>query len=789
VLTTPSGPRRTARGFARAVLPGPWLAPVAVVLVWAAAAFADPPADWRAAVDAAADDATAAGDVPGVVILVGQGERTLHRRARGLRAPAPAREPMTVDTVFDIASLTKVVATTPAVLALWEDGRLELEAPLARYLPELSGTAAGTATVQAVLLHASGLPEVGAASVGADGLNGIIRAVARGPSRGPAGEFRYGDTGFVLLGEIVRRVGGIPLDEFVGRRFFRPMGLRHTGFNPPAGWRARIAPTGTDGETLRGVVHDPLARRLGGVAGHAGLFSTAQDLARFCRMLLEGGRLGGYRFLRESTVRTMFEAHPVGEALRGLGWDMASPFSRTLGAFFPAGSVGHTGFTGPAVWLDRRSQAYLIVLANRLGSASQPRVAELRRRVSAAVGAQLFGDDRALDRPTIAVTLAPGSPGAGTTRTGLDRLVAQEFASLAGRSIGLVTNQTGVDRQGRRGADLLAAAPGLSLRALFAPEHGLGGDRDDAVPHGRDAATGLPVWSLYGAVQRPTPAMLAGLDTLVFDIQDVGVRYYTYLATLVAVLEEAARHDLAVVVLDRPNPLTGRVVEGPLGDADLRSFTAPHPLPVRTGLTIGEFARMVVAERRLPVRLTVVPLEGWQRGRWFDQTGLPWVNPSPNVRSPEQALLYAGVGLLEATNLSVGRGTASPFTLVGAPWIADPTELVERLDAHGLPGVRFEPAAFTPTSSTYAGQAVRGLRLVVTDREAIRPATIALAVARELMDRYPGEFRPAAIQDLLVNRVTLWALLRGVSVARLRRGAEADAVAFGRRRAPYELYP
>jgi uncharacterized protein YbbC (DUF1343 family)/CubicO group peptidase (beta-lactamase class C family) len=787
VLTNPPGPRRTAHRLARAALPEPWLAAVAVVLVWAAAACAASPADWRAAVDAAADDATAAADLPGVVILVGQGERTLHRRARGLRAPGPAREPMTVDTVFDLASLTKVVATTPAVLALWEDGRLELEAPVARYLPELSGTTAGAATVQALLLHASGLPEVGAASVGADGLNGIIRAVARGPHREPAGEFRYGDTGFVLLGEIVRRVSGIPLDEFVERRFFRPMGLRHTGFNPPAGWRARIAPTDANGET-RGVVHDPLARRLGGVAGHAGLFSTAQDLARVCRMLLDGGRLGGTRYLRDSTVRRMFEAHPVGEALRGLGWDMASPFSRTLGAFFPAGSLGHTGFTGPAVWLDPRSRAYLIVLANRLGSASQPRVAELRRRVSAAVGARLFGDDRAGDGPTIAETLASGPSGAGTTRTGLDRLVAEEFASLAGRSIGLVTNQTGVDHQGRRGADLLAAAPGLSLRALFAPEHGLGGDRDDAVPHGRDAATGLPVWSLYGAARRPTPAMLAGLDTLVFDIQDVGVRYYTYLATLVAVLEEAARHDLAVVVLDRPNPLTGRVVEGPLADADLRSFTAPHPLPVRTGLTIGEFARMVVAERRLPVRLTVVPLEGWHRWHWFDQTGLPWVNPSPNIRSPEQALLYAGVGLLEATNLSVGRGTASPFTLVGAPWIADPTELAERLDALRLPGVRFEPAAFVPTSSTYTGQAVRGLRLVVTDREAIRPATIALAVARELVDRYP-EFRPAAIQDLLVNRVTLWALLRGGSLARLRRGAEADAAAFVRRRAPYVLYP
>jgi uncharacterized protein YbbC (DUF1343 family)/CubicO group peptidase (beta-lactamase class C family) len=716
----------------------------AAILLWTTTASAAPAADWRAAVDAAARDATAAGDVPGVVILIGQGERTLHRHAWGVRGPGPNSEPMTLDTVFDLASLTKVVATAPAVLALWEEGRLDLEAPLGRYLPKLSGTSAGAATVQALLLHGSELPEVGSAHVGLGGINDVIRAVARAPGPAFAEGFHYGDTGFVLLGEIVRRVSGVPLDEFVNRRFFRPLGLRHTGFNPPAAWRSRIAPTDANGERLRGVVHDPLARRLGGVAGHAGLFSTALDLARFCGMLLAGGRFGDGRYLRESTVRRMFAAHEVREALRGLGWDMASPFSRTLGTYFPAGSAGHTGFTGPALWLDPRSRVYVIILASRLGSASQARVADLRRRVSAAVGAELFGDDRAVDGIPVGEPRAPEPRGAGKTGTGLDRLVAEAFASLAGRAVGLVTNQTGVTRQGRRGVDLLAAAPGLQLRALFAPEHGLGGDRDDAVPDGHDGATGLPVWSLYRAARRPTPAMLAGLDTLVFDIQDVGVRYYTYLATLVAVLEAGARDHLAVVVLDRPNPLTGRVVEGPLGDSDLRSFTAPHPLPVRPGLTIGEFARMVVTERGLPVRLTVVPLEGWDRGRWFDETGLPWVNPSPNIRSPEQALLYAGIGLVESTNLSVGRGTASPFTLLGAPWIADPAELARQLNAQRLSGVRSEPATFVPTSSTYAGQAVRGLRLLVTDREALRPVTVALAVARELIDRYPAEFRPAA---------------------------------------------
>ena len=350
-----------------------------------------------------------------------------------------------------------------------------------------------------------------------------------------------------------------------------------------------------------------------------------------------------------------------------------------------------------------------------------------------------------------------------------------------------MTNHTGVDARGRRGIDLLASAPGVKLRAIFSPEHGLDGKVDANVPHGRDAATGLPVWSLYGPTRRPSSEMLAGIDTIVFDVQDVGARYYTYLATLVYVLEEAGRRGIAVVVLDRPNPITGRIVEGPVMDADLVSFTAPYPIPVRTGMTIGEFARMVVGERKLPVSLTVVPLENWDRGQWFDQTGLPWNNPSPNIRSTLQALLYSGIGLLEATNLSVGRGTEMPFEVIGAPWITNPQELADALNRKDLPGVRFEPVRFTPTSSVYAGQGVGGVRFVVTDREAIRPVTVALALGRELVDRY-SYFRPAAIQNLLVNRATMWAFLRGEPLVRIMSWGEPSRASFLQRRTPYLMY-
>ena len=588
-------------------------------------------------------------------------------------------------------------------------------------------------------------------------------------------------------------MSGEPLDSFTRKRFYRPLGMRETTFNPPAAWRARIAPTEVvQGQMLRGVVHDPRARQLHGVAGHAGLFSTADDLGRFCRMLLGDGMDGSRRYLSSASVHAMFAPNGAGEATRGLGWDMASGYSRTLGSFFPVGSVGHTGFTGTSIWMDPPTRTYAIILTNRVHPAGKGSVVELRRRVSAIVGAKLFPPNTvpAADEdatPPAGAVKADGLPRI-KTRTGLDVLEIEDWARLKGRVIGLVTNQTGVDGEGRRGIELLAKAQGVRLQAVFSPEHGLDGVLDARVPHGTHPATGLTVWSLYGSDRRPTATMLHGLDTLVFDIQDVGVRFYTYLTTLVYILEEAAHHRISVVVLDRPNPLTGVIVEGPVMDADLRSFTAPHPIPVRSGMTLGEFAKMVAGERKIPVKLTIVPLEHWERSMWFDQTGLPWVNPSPNIRSLTEALLYAGVGLLEATNLSVGRGTATPFEVVGAPWITDPSGLADALNAAAMPGVTFQPLNFQPDASVYAGQMLGGVRLVVTDREALRPVTVGLTIGRTLLERYPRQFRAASIQNLLVNRSTIWALLRGDSLARLKQWAEADRASFLQRRASYLIY-
>jgi uncharacterized protein YbbC (DUF1343 family)/CubicO group peptidase (beta-lactamase class C family) len=774
-------------------------APLLVALLVAATpvAVTAQPVAWTQAVDEAVRDSVAASEIPGAVLIVGQGDQILHRKVLGWRATVPHPELMTSDTIFDIASLTKVVATTPSVLRLWEMGKVDLNAPLGRYLKEFNTPAFQDVTIARLLTHSAGMPDLPSRDAMAKGFPDAARLQARaGLSVAPGTTFLYSDTGFILLGELVRRVSGEPLDRFAQRNFYTPLGMRDTAFAPPQSWQKRIAPTEIVNAhgPLRGVVHDGNARLLHGVAGHAGVFSTATDLSRYCRMLLSGGALGGKRYLKEATVRAMFSPHVIGETTRGLGWDIASPYSRTLGAYFPLGSVGHTGFTGTAIWMDPPSQVYMILLTNRVHPYGKGDVAELRRRVSAAIGTRFASRD---EPPAAAPDAsAPAAPAAdaparpeGPTLTGLDRLVADDFAPLVGRSIGLITNQTGVDGQGRRGVDLLAAAaPRVRLRALFSPEHGITGKVDANVPNGRDAATGLAIWSLYGPARRPSPEMLNGIDTLVFDIQDVGVRYYTYLTTLVYALEESGRRGIQVVVLDRPNPITGSIVEGPLMDPDMRSFTAPHTIPVRTGMTMGEFAQMVVGERKLPVKLTVVPLERWQRNQWFDETGLPWVNPSPNIRTPTQALLYSGVGLLEATNLSVGRGTDVPFEVIGAPWISDPQALADGMNARGLVGVRFQPATFTPTSSVYAGQGVGGVRMEVTDRDAIRPVSVGLALGRELMERYPAQFRPAAIQNLLVNRTTMWSILRGDPFSRILGWADASRDTFLQRRAPYLIY-
>ncbi|HYN42277.1 MAG TPA: DUF1343 domain-containing protein, partial [Thermoanaerobaculia bacterium] len=376
-------------------------------------------------------------------------------------------------------------------------------------------------------------------------------------------------------------------------------------------------------------------------------------------------------------------------------------------------------------------------------------------------------------------------------RAGVDVLEASGFAALKGKRVALLTNPTGVTRDGRSTASLLlsekAKAAGVKLVRLFSPEHGLAAALDEKVADAVDPATGLAVVSLYGEKRRPSPGDLVGLDAIVVDLQDAGVRFYTYLTSMAWVMEECAKAKVAVVVLDRPNPIGGEAVEGPPADPDRLSFTAVHTIPIRTGMTIGELARMLNEEQKIDVPLTVVALRGWKRTLWYDETGLPWVNPSPNLRSVTQAALYPGVALLETTNVSVGRGTDAPFELLGAPWI-DAERLSRTLNVRDIPGVRFAPVEFIPASSKYAGERCRGIRMTVTDRDALRPVALGLEIATALRDLQGAEWKRDRFGELLASAAAVARFERGDSAAQIVSGWAAGQMEFERRRARFLIY-
>jgi uncharacterized protein YbbC (DUF1343 family) len=391
---------------------------------------------------------------------------------------------------------------------------------------------------------------------------------------------------------------------------------------------------------------------------------------------------------------------------------------------------------------------------------------------------------------TLASAALLAAPVAGGAENGIDVLRADDFAALAGLRVGLVTNHTGIARDGTTTIDLLHQAPSVELVALFGPEHGIRGTEDTAeIADSRDAATGLPVYSLYhGQTRKPSPEHLAGLDALVFDIQDIGTRFYTYISTLGLCMEVASESGVKrFFVLDRVNPIGGVLVDGPLRDGP-RQFVAHHEIPLIHGMTAGELAQMFRAENRIDIDLTVVPVRGWERGQRFDATGLPWVNPSPNMRSLRAALLYPGVGLLEFTNLSVGRGTPAPFEVVGAPYITSPDRFAQRLNDANLPGLRFEPTTFTPDASVFADQRCGGARITVIDPDALRALDLGLVLADILLRDYRQEFDPKNLNRLLLHPPTDALLRAGAPVSEIREGWATNLDAFRQRRAKFLIY-
>jgi uncharacterized protein YbbC (DUF1343 family) len=729
--------------------------------------------DGLAKIDSLVDASIKAGQMPGCVVLVGRHGKIAFLRAYGKRQIEPTSLPMTTDTLFDLASLTKPIATATSIMLLAERGKLRIDDPVAHYIPEFATAGKEKITIRHLLTHTGGLiPDNSLDDYEGGPEKAWKRIFAMKPVSAAGGKFAYSDVGFIVIGEVVRRVSGQDLHRFSHENIFAPLGLAETGYLPSEELRRRAAPTERRaGHWMLGEVHDPRSFLLGGVAGHAGLFSTARDLAVYSQMLLNRGQYGGARVLAESTVRQMIEPWHGSGGYRSLGWDVHSVYSGNRGESFSPRAFGHGGFTGTGLWIDPELDLFVIFLSNRVHPDGKGNVNRLIGRIG-----NIAGESIRDKRPAAVMT-------------GIDVLRREGFETLRGRHVGLITNQTGVDRQGTSAIALLSKAKDVRLMAVFSPEHGIEGKLDvTGIPDGCDPGAGVPVYSLYGKTHRPTDKMLEGIDTLVYDIQDVGVRFYTYTSTMGLAMQEAARHKIRFVVLDRPNPIGGLEVDGPVLDAGRESFVAFHRLPVRHGMNMGELAFMFRQELGLGLDLAVVRAEGWRRGDLQDATGLKWINPSPNMRSLNEALLYPGIGLLETTNLSVGRGTETPFEVIGAPWLDGP-RLEQALTAAKLSDVEFKAVKFTPVSSKFAGQECGGIRITITDRAVLGPVRIGLEIARQLHLQYPQVWNAAAYVNLLGNRAVHEALLKDKTVAEMEVLYRPGLEEFHKRRERFLLYP
>lgn len=734
----------------------------------------------------------ASGEMPGAVVCVGRGEGIAFLRAFGNRQVEPTVEAMTTDTVFDLASLTKPVATATSLMTLVEAGKIDVEKPVAEYLPEFGRNGKETIPVSQLLVHTSGLIPDNALR---DYQQGVEKAwellFALKPTDPPGTKFKYSDVNFLVLGKLVEKLGGKPLDVYAREVVFAPLGMEETGFLPGENLLARIAPTEKQGNAfIKGRVHDPRAALLNGVAGHAGLFSSAEDLSKFCRAVLlkMTGRKGlgtlGALPLSKETLELMGRGRELpGGAKRALGWDSKSGFSSNRGANFSDRAFGHGGFTGTAMWIDPELDLFVIFLSSRLHPDGKGSVNRLAGEIGT-IAARALGKG------------APEEAKAETTKndvvspvlTGIDVLEKTGFQRLAGQRVGLITNHTGKNRAGVSIVKLLNDAPNVKLTALFSPEHGFEGELDEAgIQHGKDSTTGLTIYSLYGETRTPTAEMLATVDTLVFDIQDIGARFYTYSATMGNAMRAAAEHGKRFVVLDRPNPIGGEIVEGPVLDSGREAFVGFHTIAVRHGMTMGEMATMFQQEHQLKVELEVIKMEGWRRGDYWDATALTWINPSPNMRNLNQATLYPGIGLLETTNLSVGRGTDTPFEIFGAPWL-NATEVASDLNGQGLAGVRFVPMRFTPESSKFAGEICQGINVIVVDRERFRPVTVGLAIAVTLRRLHPQDWETKGYDRLLIDKAVHDAVSNGEGLTGVTDVYQEELRGFEARRAKFLLY-
>jgi uncharacterized protein YbbC (DUF1343 family)/CubicO group peptidase (beta-lactamase class C family) len=734
-----------------------------------------PDSGWMIALDRLVEKGISEGKMHGCVIGFGSRQGLLWSKAYGHRRVEPGREPMTVDTIFDLASLTKPIATATSVMRLIETGLVRLDAPVSEYLPDFGQAGKTGITVRHLLIHTSGLIADNALSDYANGPEIAWNKICELRSLTPPGtEFRYSDVNFIVLGKLIENRAGMSLDDYVRVTMIEPLGMQDTCYGVPLEKRNRCAPTEKrDGEWISGTVHDPRAWALSGVAGHAGLFSTVEDLGKYAQAML-GAK--DSHWLHPETIHRMIAPNRVSGGVRGLGWDIQTGFSSNRGDLLGPRAYGHGGFTGTVLWIDPDRDFFFIFLSSRLHPDGKGSVNGLAGNVANL----LISADRR-SRSEI-VSRRP-------VRLGIDVLQDRGFEPLKGKRVGLITNQTGLDSRGVPTVRILNAAADVTLHALFSPEHGFFGNLDEnRIANGVEMETGLAIYSLYGDVRKPTADMLSDIDVLVFDIQDIGTRFYTYISTLGETLSSAAEHGKEFIVLDRPNPINGIDVAGPMLDPNAESFVSYHPLPIRHGMTVGELAMMFRDERQLKVDLTIVPCENWDRASYWDTTGLAWVNPSPNMRSLRQAFLYPGIGFLELTNISVGRGTDTPFEIIGAPWI-DAVRVANELNQMRLVGVTFVPRSFTPDASKFAGERCQGIEVLVTDRKHCEPVGVGIAIALTLQRVHGDIWDTRSLHRLLGSQAVADAIRDGslapAGDSRLTEGLDA----YARRKSLYHLYP
>ncbi|HOE65393.1 MAG TPA: DUF1343 domain-containing protein [Candidatus Hydrogenedentes bacterium] len=672
---------------------------------------------------------------PGAAAYVGNRSETIFYEAMGHRALEPSALPTQKETLYDLASMTKAVATATAVMLLCEDGAIDLDQPVNEIVPI---PAFRRFTVRRLLTHTSGLTVGRPLYKTASTLNEMLQVyAAMDLEYAPGSRRRYSDAGFMILGKVVELAAHDSLDAFCRKRIFDPLGMDHTTFNPPAAWAEQCAATERcpwRKKIMQGQVHDENAYAAGGVAGHAGLFSTAEDLARFCRAWMNGN------IVKEKTYT---EALRVGQVpvypWQGLGWDLDPWRDTTMGYLPSRRAFGHVGWTGTSLWADAETGLFAILLSNTCHPSRAARDNETLRRVFYDAVAKAF------------------YPGRSNAHTGLDRLVRDGFKPVRGKRIALLTNLAAVDQLGRPALDALRLDETVRLQRVFTPEHGLRGHAEagETVLSEKGA---VPIISLYGGKDRPTHSELQDLDAVLVDLPDIGARYYTYLATMRACLEACADAGAPVLVLDRPNPIGGAILEGPMPQRT-DSPVCSAEVPVRHGMTLGELARFLEAGplRGKGLTLDVMAVDGWPRALLFEACSLPWSAPSPNMPTPETALAYVGACLFEGTNLNEGRGTDTPFQLIGAPWL-DAGGTIAEIAPEETAGCALEATVYTPRS--IAGKAAkprhrdkecRGIRLRVTDPSAFRPFTTALALIVAIRKRHAGDFAWQPLFDKLAG--------------------------------------